>query len=281
MPNIELPHCRIRYRFDGAAANPVLLLCNSLGANLSMWDGVVPHLADDFQVLRYDGQGQGDSSDLRAACTLEDLGRDACALLDALNIKDVHFCGQAMGSLIGIWLALFRRSRLKKLILANTAATIGTRDFWDARIAAVENNGLAPMADAIVGRWFTPDYAAANPTVIERMKDMLLRSTPSSYGRYCAAIRDVDFHGQLDQISTPTLVIGATHDGACPPQESLFVCNHIAGAKYQELPAAHMSSIETPEAFAAALKSFLAAEGDRGDLLSGRGPGQPIIRRKE
>lgn len=281
MPYVELPHCRIRYRFDGSAANPVLLLCNSLGADLSMWDGVVPPLADHFHILRYDGQGQGESSDLESACTLEVLGRDACALLDALNIQNVHFCGQAMGSLIGLWLALFRSARINKLILANTAAAIGTRAFWDTRIAAIENNGLAPLADAIVDRWFTTGYAAANPAVIDRMKHMLLRSSPAAYGSCCGTIRDADFHGQLDRIRVPTLVIGATCDAACPPRESRLVCDKIAGATYQELPAAHMSCVETPDAFASALTSFLVAGGATGASLSIHGADQSIIGEKE
>lgn len=281
MPYVELPHCRIRYQFDGAATNPVLLLCNSLGADLSMWDGIVPKLAPHFHVLRYDGRGLCEASIPNLACTMEDLGSDVCALLNALDIKKVHFCGQAMGSLIGIWLALFAGSRIKKLILANTAATIGTRDFWDARIATVENNGLASLADAIVDRWFTTDYAAAHPEVLERMKQMLLRSSASVYGSYCAAIRDADFRAHIAGISMPTLVIGGTYDTACPPQESRFVSNQIAGCEYKELPAAHMSSVEAPEAFAAAIKSFLIAESADGKLPSAPTADQSILREKE
>lgn len=281
MPYVELPHCRIRYQFDGSATNPVLLLCNPLGADLSMWDGIVPRLADRFHVLRYDGRGLGEALIPNLACTLEDLGSDVCALLDALDIKDVYFCGQAMGSLIGIWLALYARPRIKKLILANTAAAIGTRDFWDMRIATVENKGLASLADAIVDRWFTADYAAAHPEMLERMKQMLLRSTAAVYGSYCAAIRDADFRAQVAHISVPTLVIGGTYDAACPPHESRSVSNQIAGARYQELPAAHMSSVETPEAFASALKSFLIAESADEKLLAAPTADQSILREKE
>lgn len=246
-----------------------------------MWDGVTPLLTEQFYVLRYDGRGQGESPAPEGAYTLDALGNDVCALLDALHIQDVHFCGQAMGSLVGIWLALFARARVRKLVLANTAAAIGTRDFWDTRIAAVKDKGLASLADTIISRWFTPRYAAANTTMLHRMKQMLLRSSSSAYAGYCEAIRNADFRTLVPQISVPTLVIGGAYDAACPPQESLSVCNQIIEARYEELPAGHMSSVEEPEAFAALVKSFLIAEREEGKSRPVRRTNLTNIRGKE
>lgn len=257
MPFIDLPRCRIEYKFDGSAANPVLLLCNSLGADLSMWDGVVPYLIDHFFVLRYDGRGQGSSTIPDGPCTVEILSRDAHALLDALNIKEVYFCGQAMGSLIGICLAISSSSQIKKLILSNTAAIIGSQEFWKIRIEAIHQTGLTSLADMITDRWFTTQYVNDNPTVLKQMKAMLLNSSSAAYASYCEAIRNADFQAEIGQISVPTLVIGGAYDSVCRPHESRSVCDQINDASYIELPTAHMSPVEMPEAFAAAIRSFV------------------------
>jgi len=254
-----LPWGRCAYRFDGSRDRPMLVLINALGADSSMWDAAVPFLAGHFLVLRYDVRGRGEPSVPLVPWSIGDLGRDMCALLDALGIREkVHVCGQAMGALAGLWLGLHASSRIGSLVLGGAAASIGSRPFWDERIADVTAKGLEAMADAIVARWFTADFAGANPSVPQAMKSMLLRASPAAYAQACAAIRDADFHDELPDIELPVLVIGASHDVVCTPEKSRYVSSRIAGARYHELPAAHLSPVEAPQAFADAIVSFLS-----------------------
>ena len=127
MPHADLDDVRLHYEFDGPADKPVLALSNSLGTNLHMWDPVMPALSGDYRVLRYDMRGHGESTVSPGLYTIPHLAEDLLSLTDTLGIKQFFFCGLSVGGMIGIWLGIHAAHRLKKLVLANTAARIGTR----------------------------------------------------------------------------------------------------------------------------------------------------------
>lgn len=258
MPFAEAPDgARIHYRLDGPQGAPPLMLSNSLGADLTMWDRQMPALGD-FRVLRWDPRGHGRSDAPAGDYTMEQLSRDALALLDALDISRTAYCGLSMGGAIGQWLALNRPGRIGALVLANTAAKFGTPDLWQARIDTALREGMAPLIPAILERWFTPEFRERDPAEVERVKAMLLATPPVGYAGCSAAIRDTDFRAVLGGITPPTLVIGGLHDPATPPEKSEELAAGIAGAELVMLDAAHLSGIERPEAFNAALTGFLA-----------------------
>src|SRR3954468_18902412 len=127
MPHIPTgDDTRIFYQFDGEEGRPVLLLSNSLGTTLEMWDPQVPALAERFRVLRYDSRGHGRSDAPPGPYTIERLGRDAVELLDALNIPRVAFCGLSKGGMVGMWLGVNAPDRIERLVLANTSSFIGS-----------------------------------------------------------------------------------------------------------------------------------------------------------
>ena len=164
-----------------------------------------------------------------------------------------------MGGQTGIWLGQHVPSRLNKLVLCNTGATIGTHDGWNARIDAVLSKGLADVSSAVVSRWFTPEFALLHPDVVASAKSMIESANPSGYASCCAAIRDLDARETLSSISVPTLVISGSHDFATPAADGRFLAENIPSAQYVELRAAHLSNIEAAAQFTSVVENFLSA----------------------
>jgi len=248
---------RLRYRLDGAADAPVLLLSNSLGTNLSMWEPQMAELSRSFRVLRYDTRGHGESSVTAGPYTIGRLGRDVVALLDRLGIERTHFCGLSLGGMTGMWLATHAPNRVSRLALCNTAAHIAPVDLWNGRIDQVCAGGMEAIVESVLARWFTPAFLARSPDIAASVRQMVLATPADGYIACCAAIRDMDQREAIAGISAPTLVIAGTHDPATPPAAGRFIADRIEGARYVELPAAHLSNIEVAPAFTAALANFL------------------------
>lgn len=258
MPFAEIGKSRLNYRFDGPENAPVIVLSNSLGTNLSMWDPQATALAEKFRVLRYDTRGHGRSTVTPGPYTIEQLGRDVIALLDALKIDSAYFCGLSMGGMIGIWLGVNAANRMKGLVLCNTAAKIGTAEVWNARIKDVKERGMAAIATTVVLRWFSENFVKKSPEVVEAMRQMLLQAPPEGYAACCAAIRDMDQSGDLAQVKARTLVIAGALDPVIPVADAKIVAHGISGADYLELQTAHLSNIEAAPQFTQALLNFVS-----------------------
>jgi len=256
MAHAELNGLRIHYQFDGTSG-PVLVLSNSLGADLHMWDRVVPALAEHFRILRYDTRGHGESSAPSGPYTMDDLSQDVVSLLDLLEIERCHFCGVSLGGMTGMWLGIHAPERIEKLILSNTAVHIGTAEGWNDRILHVRESGVAALADEIIARWFTPSFLQDQSDETRAMRATLAACPAEGYAGCCAAIRDMDFSAELSWISVPTLVVAGTFDPVIPANESRVLHEKIDGSIYLELPTAHLSPVERPQEFISAALSFL------------------------
>ena len=257
MPIVKSGEARIHYELDGLSGPPVLVFSNSLGANYSMWDPQALEFGKKLRVLRYDTRGHGQSSATPGPYSIGELAKDVLALLDALNLDRVHFCGLSMGGQIGMWLGANAPERLNKLILCNTGAKIGTAENWNARIEAVRKNGMKSIASAVLERWFSPSFREKAPAAVLNTQKMLEAVNPEGYAACCAAVRDFDFREQLDRIRVPALVIAGAHDPATPPADGRFLAHQIPGARYVELDAAHLSNIEDQDRFNNEVAAFL------------------------
>jgi 3-oxoadipate enol-lactonase len=255
----ELKDLRMHYEIAGPAGAPVLLFSNSLGTDLSMWDVQAAEFVKKYRVARYDKRGHGQSSSPAGPYTIEVLGRDVLALLDFLKLDKVHFCGLSIGGQTGMWLGVNAANRLNKLVLSNTAAKIGTTDSWNTRIENVSNRGMKSVAATVVERWFTVGFRAEEPAEVSRIQQVLESANVQGYAGCCAAVRDFDYREKVGSIRTPTLVIAGTHDPATPPGDTRLVADQIAGSKFVELNASHLSNIEAHQRFSAELGQFLAA----------------------
>lgn len=249
---------RVHYELQGSAGAPVLVLSNSLGTTLGMWEEQIPVLTREFRLLRYDTRGHGESEVTPGDYQVEQLGSDVLALTERLGIQEFSFCGLSMGGLIGQWLALNAGNRLRQVVLCNTALRIGTPESWNARISTVRRHGLTEVTEGAVARWFTPSFAAAEPARVEAIRGQLAACDPVGYTANCAAVRDADFRGRVAGIRTPAMVVVGTGDPVTTPAEGQALAAAVRGAKLAVMNAAHLSNIGDSESFNAALLSFLA-----------------------
>lgn len=259
MSFLQLHDARINYELSGLEQRPTLMFSNSLGTNISMWDLQMPVLGRDLRILRYDTRGHGQSSATSGPYTIDQLARDVLAILDHLGIERVDFCGLSMGGMIGMWLALQAPERLSKLVLCSTAPKLGTADQWNTRIDTVRKQGMQAVVNGVLERWYTPNFRATSPSVVESTRQMLLTTPAAGYAANCAAIRDTDLRDQIESIRVPTLIITGANDPVAPPVDGHSMEQHIPGAQYRELPAAHLSNIEAAEAFTMEVSKFLRA----------------------
>jgi 3-oxoadipate enol-lactonase len=243
---------------------PALLLINALGTSLEMWDDQLTELQERFEVIRFDVRGHGKSSTgTRTTLTMEQLARDALAVLDACGIARAHLCGLSLGGMIAMQMAQLSPDRVLKIILSNTSAYMPPREAWQARIEAVTRQGMLAVTDTVIRRWFTPEFMAAEPERVERIRQMLLATQPPGYSACCSAIRDMDLRDAIRSINATTLVIGGSKDPSTPPAEAEFISQSIPDARLVMLEAAHLSNVERAAEFTATVLEFLGVTEDK------------------
>jgi 3-oxoadipate enol-lactonase len=257
MPTIKVDDCELNVVVEGSAHAPTLMLSNSLGTDLRMWDPQVKRFAERFRLIRYDRRGHGKSSVPPGPYSMERLGRDVIGILDALGVETIDWCGLSMGGMVGQWLGANAPQRIRRLVLANTSCYYPVKDPWDDRIAAAASHGLAPMLDATMQRWFTADFIEREPQLIEGMKAMMLATPLAGYIGCCAAVRDMDHRDLLPRITAPTLVIAGRHDVATPLAAGDYIRSRIPDATLAILEAGHLSNIERSAEFTDQVMGFL------------------------
>ena len=253
MSTLDVAGATIHYEVSGKEGAPWLVFSNSLGTNLEMWDAQARDFADSRRILRYDQRGHGKSSAPQGDYTMDQLGGDVVALLDELDIARADFCGLSMGGMTGMWLGTHAGHRFDRLVLANTGAQMPPPELWDGRIRTVLEKGMEGVLDAVVERWFTPEFRQQATDEIE-----ILSTSPVGYAGCSAAIRDMDQRESIRAVTTPTLVIAGARDPATPPAMADEIVANIAGARLATLDAAHLSNIEKADDFSRVLQAFLS-----------------------
>ncbi len=245
------------YRKDGNARGVPVLFSNSLMSDHRMWDGQIAALSDRHLVVRYDTRGHGASGVPPGPYRLEELVDDAIALMDGLGIDRAHFVGLSLGGMIGQMLAAKYPARLLSLVLSDTASE-WPGDIWQSRIATAQAEGIEPLVEPTIERWFTEDYRRSQPKSVERIRAMIKATPAEGYMGCAAAIRDMHLTGLLRDISAPTLVVVGAEDPATPVSVAEQIHAGIAGSKLAVIPkAAHLPNIEQAEMFNDLLVKFL------------------------
>jgi 3-oxoadipate enol-lactonase len=248
----------IAYRVDGPNDAPAIVFINSLGTDHRLWDAQVDVLVRDFQIVRFDFCGHGASEPPRAPVSIASFGDDVLALLDHLVIGRAHVCGCSLGGMIALWLAAERAERVARVVLANTGARIGTVERWNARIDTVRREGMGAVVESVVARFFSADFRNRDPEAVARIAAMLGATDPRGYIAACTALRDADLRGITKKVRAPTLVVAGALDAATPPSLAEELHAAIAGSRLAIIAdAAHLTNIERPDAFNAALLDFL------------------------
>jgi 3-oxoadipate enol-lactonase len=259
MPMIDADGCPINVEIQGSDSAPVLILSNSLGTNLHMWDEQMAKLTKHFRVVRYDRRGHGKSGVPKGPYSMERFGRDVIAIADALKIKKFNWCGLSMGGMVGQWLGANAPDRVDKLILSNTNFNYADKGPWNDRIKFVQEKGLAELVNPNMDRWFTKGFRERSPQTVARIKEIFLATNPVGYIACCEAIRDMDFTASNPRITAPTLVIVGSQDPATPPAAGEAIAKQIKGAKLAALDAAHIANMEQPEIYTETVLNFLRA----------------------
>jgi 3-oxoadipate enol-lactonase/4-carboxymuconolactone decarboxylase len=269
MPFVTVNQLRIFYRLEGNHGLPVLVFSHSIGTDHALWEPQLHDLLSHFQVLRYDTRGHGASEAPPGEYSVEQLGRDVLGLVEALKLPKFAFCGLSLGGAVGQWLAIHAPEKLTGLILANTSPRVGTPELWQNRINAVQQGGMVAIADTAIQRFFSPESLAPSSAYIESVRSVLLGTDVTGYVGCCAALRDFDFKENLPRIGIPTLVIVGERDVSTPwAGNGEMLAQRIPQARVTRLSAAHLSNLEAPKSFTAALFEFLQArESTSEDLL--------------
>jgi 3-oxoadipate enol-lactonase len=249
--------CAINVEVAGNADAPALMLSNSLGTNLHMWDDQAAEFARHFRLIRYDRRGHGKSSVPPGPYSMQRFGRDVLNVLDALGVRKTSWCGLSMGGMVGQWLGANAPDRIENLVLSNTHYHYDDKTPWNDRIKTVQEKGLEAMVEGNMQRWFTDGFRQRSPQVIERMKSLFMGTDPGGYIACCEAIRDMDFRESNPRIKAATLVIVGSQDAATPPAAGEAIAQQIRGARVVSLDAAHISNIEQPKAYTEAVLNFL------------------------
>jgi 3-oxoadipate enol-lactonase len=257
MPMIDADGCLLNVTVEGRDGGPTLMLSNSLGCTLQMWEPQMRALAQVFRVIRYDRRGHGKSGVPAGPYSVERFGRDVLAILDDLNIEKVHWVGLSMGGMVGQWLGANAPERLGKIVLSNTTCHYPDPAIWDARIKAVKEGGLASVADTVIGGWLTQDFRDRQPDIAASLKAMLIATPVEGYIASCQALAKLDLRADLPKIKSPTLVIAGRYDKSTPIAMAETIRSQIPGASMTILDAAHISNVEAALAFNDAVLGFL------------------------
>lgn len=250
----------VNYTLEGPAGAPVVTLSHSLATDLSMWEPQLTPLRARYRVLAYDTRGHGGTDAPADAYTLGQLGEDARALLAALGIARTHWVGLSMGGMIGQTLALTAPQLFLSLSLCDTSSRVPAeaKPVWQERIKTAETQGMEPIVEPTLGRWFTGPFRDSHPDLMNRVRAMIRATDPRGYAGCCHAISALDLTDKLPAIKIPTLIVVGEEDQGTPVAASRVMHGQIAGSELQIIKSAsHLSNLEQPEAFTTALMTFL------------------------
>ena len=254
---VQSDGARISYSIEGPEHLPALVLSHSLGTTRELWARQAAAFGSAFRVIRYDTRGHGDSSTPSSAATIDQLGRDLLAVLDDAGVAAANVCGLSLGGQVAMWLALNAPQRVRRIVVANTAARLGSDEFWNERIALVTSQGMTGLADRAVAVWFTPEFRERDADTVHGFKAMLQECSVDGYVAACTVLRDTDLREAISRIACPTLAIAGTADMAAPIADMEFIRDRVSGAKLVALDAAHLSNVEQADAFTDAVLDFL------------------------
>ena len=255
------PQLKVALQGSGA---PVVL-SHALGLDSAMWDDYAAHLAAGesgirHEVLRHDHRGHGGSASPAGPYSMDDLVDDAARVVREWGRGPVAWIGLSMGAMVGMGLAIRHPELVSTLVLANTTSLYpeAAQAAWAQRIAQVDAEGMAGVAEMVVERYLHADFRAADPGATQAIRARLLADDPAGYAASCAAVAGVAWQARLGEIRCPTLVIAGARDAGAPPAMAEAIAQRVPGARLEVVAdASHLSVLETPREFDALLRSFL------------------------
>ena len=259
---MELINCNgisIHYHWANPGNENTFVLINSLGTDFRIWDDVATALQPFGNVLRFDKRGHGLSDVVVDTRGLDDYAMDIITLLEKLSIHKCTIIGLSIGGMIAQQIAHKTSSLVEKLVLCDTRFKIGTRQFWDERIAAVKNGGLSSISSAVMQRWFSEDFRNHEPYRVAGYRNMLERTPATGYISACEAIRDADLTDIAKQIRIPVLCIVGAEDKSTTPEEVKSLSDLISGSRYEIIDrSGHIPCVDNPSALNKLIIDFIS-----------------------
>jgi 3-oxoadipate enol-lactonase len=251
------------YLVDGREGAPWVTFVTGIANDVTMWDGQIAALQNDFRILRYDLRGQGGTQATPGDYSFPLLIGDLLALWDALGIEKSNLIGLGLGGAMAIGVGIDHSDRLEKLIPCCCRAVM-TPDFaahWPGYVETVKRLGMEGMVEPTVQRWFTDDFKAANPQVLDGVRKMIRDTNPLGYYGCIAAFLTLDFTAGLSRIAAPTLFVSGADDRlGGPPPIMADLAAKVPGARHMSVPhAAHIANIQNPAGFNDTIGGFLRA----------------------
>lgn len=257
MPTAHVNDASLHCEIFGEPTSPTVVMSNSIGTNTALWNPIVSELARTHQVICYDSRGHGRSTTPPGEYTLSDLAGDIAGILDAVSVDHASVVGLSIGGQVALTFALEYPERTDRIVVSNTGAKIGTLESWSERAEVVRSQGLGVIVDKVIAGWLIPEYATANPQLHATLRAWFLGNDPEGYAATCNALAYGDLRPDLEKITAPTLVIGATDDMPTPPALTHQIVEGIPGATWAEVRGAHLSVLEDPAAYLAAVRTHL------------------------
>lgn len=249
---------RLAVRADGSPDATALLCCNSIGTGMELWNPQIAAWSTQRRVLRFDQRGHGASEAPPSPYRIDDLGRDALAVLDAYGVEQADLCGLSLGGIVALWVAIHHPRRVRRLVLACTAAKVGTEESWRARAQSVLAGGTSSIADMVMERFFSADFRDHHPQAVAAARERLTDMLDEGYLGCCLALSAADLRAELDQVTAPTLVLAGGADEATPPRVVRELYEGLPDARWRELEGVgHLANLEAPEEFARAVLDHL------------------------
>jgi 3-oxoadipate enol-lactonase len=260
MSRVEVDGIPFHIQIDGRDEAPWVTMAHGLATNLSMWDDLVEVLKDEYRCLRYDARGHGKTPPTGGDYSFDVLTSDAAKILDALRVEKTHFVGLSMGGMVALGLALHRPEQLCSISVCDARAEADEDyvDGWTHRIQIVRNGGMQALVERTLQRWFTPAFLAKPSPMLDKMRGMMGGTSPEGYCGCGAALKALHYGARLGEIRTPTMLLVGAQDLGAPPAVVREMHRTMPASRYVEIPdAGHISNIEQPGRFAAAVRGFL------------------------
>jgi 3-oxoadipate enol-lactonase len=251
----------VQIEYDIQGEGPWVVMSHSLACTSAMWDEQAQALKSKHKVLRFDTRGHGGSDAPAEAYTLDMLADDLHGVLSKLGVTNPHFVGLSMGGMIGMTYALKYPRAFKSLVLCDTSSRVppDAKPVWEERIKIATEQGMEPLVEPTLKRWFTEPFLAKRSSVVDRVAGMIRSTPPSGYAGCCHAIPQVNLTDKLGAIQCPVQVIVGDKDIGTPVAMSEAIHRAIPSSELVIIPdASHLSNVEQPAAFNAALLKFLS-----------------------
>ena len=236
-----------------------LILCNSLGQDIEMWQETLPYFSEHYNIIRYDKRGHGKSSikENDSLFLIKDLAEDVIELSSylkdklaiPLNNENTIFCGLSIGGQIGQYLAIHHPNNFKKIVLCCTSVKIGTLESWLERMLFAKEQGIKPLAQGTIERWLTKDFRNTHKNRTEKVYTTLINTNINGYLGACNAVARANFTTDLSKINIPILIISAKQDLVTTVADAEFMEKQIPNAVHKSIDALHLCCIEKPKEF--------------------------------